>query len=142
MADGQALRITGRLFAALFELFDLLSWEAESSSTSETDFTTLFGGWVEDYLVLLWFVMFYCEVDFSVFRALICVFNQCYSMRSNLTGTGSGCFGLLLMQQETGRKQYTDEAYAWEVATVGVCFHVLFSSFAMPVFVFHQSTTR
>ena len=24
----------------------------------------------------------------------------------------------------------------------GVCFHVLFSSFAMPVFVFHQSTTR
>ena len=43
---------------------------------------------------------------------------------------------------QTGSKQYMDEAYAWEVATVRVCFHVLFSSFAMPVFVFHQSTTR
>ena len=35
-----------------------------------------------------------------------------------------------------------DEAYAWEVATVRVCLHVLFSSFALPVLVFHQSTTR
>ena len=43
---------------------------------------------------------------------------------------------------QTGSKQYTDEAYAWEVATVGVCFDVLFLSLALPVFVFHQSTTR
>ena len=41
-----------------------------------------------------------------------------------------------------GGNRYTDEAYAWEVATVRVCFPVLFSCFAMRVFVFHQSTTR
>ena len=76
MADGQALRITGRLFAALFELFDLLCWETEISSTSEKGLNTYLEVGSEDYLVLLWFVMFYCEVFFSVFRALISVFNQ------------------------------------------------------------------
>ena len=40
-------------------------------------------------------------------------------------------------KQEANR--YTDEAYAWEVATMRVCLHVLFSSFAMPVVVFRPT---
>ena len=38
MADGQALRITGRNFAALFVFFDLISWESKISWMSETGF--------------------------------------------------------------------------------------------------------
>ena len=34
MADGQALRITRRLFTAMFELVDLICWESEGLSTS------------------------------------------------------------------------------------------------------------
>ena len=40
MAGRQALRITGRIFAAIIELFDLISWESAISSTSETDSNT------------------------------------------------------------------------------------------------------
>ena len=46
-------------------------------------------------------------------------------MGSNGTGTGNGNFALFAMQQ-TETEQYTDEAYAWEVATVRVCFRVCF----------------
>ena len=82
--------------------------------------------------MLRWLVMFYCAIAFRVSSSDSWV-ESIFSTKSNLAGTGNGCSGLLLLPH-TGKTQYTDKAYAWEVATVGVCFHVLFSSFAMPVF--------
>ena len=40
MAHGQALSITRRFLEVMFELVDLISWESEGSSTSETQFIT------------------------------------------------------------------------------------------------------
>ena len=95
MADGQALRTTGVCFLRqVYELFDLISWESEISSTSETGFNTYLDAGSTIILCCCGLSCFIVR-SFSVFRALISVFNQLYSKKSNLTGTGNGCFGLL-----------------------------------------------
>ena len=93
-ADGQALRITERLFTASLELVDLISWESESSSTSETQFNAHLDVGSTIILRRCGRCSFFVRA-FSVFRALTSVFDQFFRKKSNLTGTGNGCFGLL-----------------------------------------------
>ena len=94
MADGQALRITGHLFTAGLELVDFISWESEISSTSETGFNTYLDVGSTIILCCSGLSCFIVRVFFRVSSSDIRV-QSLYSMKSNLTGTGNGCFGLL-----------------------------------------------
>ena len=67
MADGQALRITGSFIAAMFEACQPYFLGVRGLVDIRNRFQYLVGGCVNEYLVLLWFVMFHCEMLFRVF---------------------------------------------------------------------------
>ena len=95
MADGEALRVKERIFAAMFALLDFNSWESAIALTSETVLNTYLE--IGSTIILCCYGLSCFSVRyFPVFRALISVFNQSnYTMKSNLEKTGNGCFALL-----------------------------------------------
>ena len=74
---------------------------------------------------------------FPCFELSISVFNQVCSMKSISDKNWEWVLWAASECRQTGSKQYTDEAHAWEVATVRVCLHVLsYIHSAMPVLLF------
>ena len=83
MADGQALCITGRLLPEIFELFDLISWESEISSPSDTGLNTYLE--VGSTIILCCFGLS-CFIVRSVFRVSssdICVQSMCVNEKQS-----------------------------------------------------------